>query len=69
MRDDLYTTEELGERWGCSPNTIAQRWRTGKMPAPFNSDQARNWLWHRDVIAAYERGEWTGPTIYIGAVR
>jgi len=63
----LYSTDELCERYGCSPNTIASRWRAGKMPPPFNADQSRGWRWHREVIAAYERGEWS-PVTYVGGV-
>ena len=56
--NDIVTTADLSKRWGCSPSTIAERWRTGKMPAPFNPDQQRGFRWHATVIDAYERGEW-----------
>jgi hypothetical protein len=46
----------LVKRWGCDSHTVTQRWRTGIMPAPFNSDQARGWLWNAEVIARYEAG-------------
>ena len=57
--NDILTTADLVKRWGCGSSTIAERWRTGKMPAPFNPDQKRGFRWHRAVIDSYERGEWT----------
>jgi len=54
----VLTTAELCERWGTTTQTISQRWRTNRMPAPFNADLARGWRWHLSVIERYERGEW-----------
>lgn len=54
----IVTTDELAARWRCSRTVVAERWRSGKMPPPFNADQARGWRWHLDVIEAYEHGNW-----------
>lgn len=58
---DLLCTTCLADRWGCTRETVARRKGAGQMPAPFNAQQSRGWLWHRSVIEAHERGASTTP--------
>lgn len=62
MHASILSTDDLAARWGCSRNTITERWRLGEMPAPFNASAQRGFRWHIDVIEAYEHGEWKPPS-------
>lgn len=54
----ILTTADIASRWSCSETNVTARWRSGRMPAPFNADQARGFRWHADTIEAFERGQW-----------
>lgn len=55
---EILTTADIASRWTCSADNVTARWKSGRMPAPFNADQARGFRWHIDTIAAFERGQW-----------
>lgn len=58
--DHLLCVDEVLARYGWGINTLGRKWRAEvpEFPSPMNPEQARGFLWHRDVLDDYEHGRW-----------
>lgn len=55
MSEKPWRAEELAERWGVETAQVYRQAREGKIPA---FKVGRYYRFRRDMIEAYERGDW-----------